>query len=162
MKYGKSDKQLRNTSKFISLILRHKPEVLNIELDNHGWTDVETLIARIDAMQPFDMGMLEEIVRTDNKQRYAFNADKTKIRANQGHSVPIDLELVPKTPPEALYHGTGERFVESIDREGLKPMQRQYVHLSGDVETAVKVTLSSASWPLPVASPLWSRAQPLV
>ena len=83
--------------------------------------------------------MLEEIVRTDSKQRYSFNKDKTLIRANQGHSIPVDVELEKKTPPEFLYHGTGEKFVSSIDKEGLLSKSRLYVHLSKDTETAVKV-----------------------
>ena len=126
-------------SKLMSLVLRHKPGVLNIVVDGHGWTDVATLIERINARQPFDRAMLEEIVRTDNKQRYAFSPDGTRIRANQGHSLPVDLELLPKTPPEVLWHGTGTKFVESIERQGLKRMGRQYVHLSADPETAVTV-----------------------
>ena len=85
------------------------------------------------------MEMLEEIVRTDDKQRYSFSEDKTLIRANQGHSFPVDVELERITPPDVLYHGTAERFVESIDSTGLIPMSRLYVHLSGDMETAVNV-----------------------
>ena len=126
-------------SKLISLVLRHHPEKLGLTLDVHGWADTEALIHAIDAIQPFDMEQLEHIVRADNKQRYAFSPDKTRIRANQGHSIPVDLELVPCTPPAILWHGTGERFVNSIIREGLKPMGRQYVHLSADADTAVKV-----------------------
>lgn len=83
--------------------------------------------------------MLEEIVRTDNKQRYRFNEDKTLIRANQGHSITVDVELEEQEPPEFLYHGTAERFLKSIMEEGLKPMSRLYVHLSKDQETAEKV-----------------------
>ncbi len=79
---------------------------------------------------------LEEIVKTDNKQRYSFNEDKTLIRANQGHSVPVDVELPEKEPPEFLWHGTGEKYTESIDKIGLIPKSRLYVHLSGDLETA--------------------------
>lgn len=82
---------------------------------------------------------MEEIVRTDNKQRYSFNEDKTLIRANQGHSVSVDVELKEKEPPEFLYHGTADRFLKSIMTEGLKPMSRLYVHLSKDIETANKV-----------------------
>jgi len=82
---------------------------------------------------------LEEIVRTDNKQRYFFNEDRTLIRANQGHSIPVDVELEEKQPPQYLYHGTADRFLDSIMAEGLKPMSRLYVHLSADEETAVKV-----------------------
>ena len=127
---------LTDTSKFLSLILRHKPETIGIKLDEHGWADVSELISGISKTRPFDMKMLEEIVRTDNKQRYSFNEDKTLIRANQGHSIPVDVELEKKTPPEFLYHGTGEKFVSSIDKEGLLSKSRLYVHLSKDIETA--------------------------
>lgn len=132
-------KGLKETSKFISLILRHRPEVIGITLDEHGWAEVDALIGGIKKTRPFDMEMLEEIVRTDNKQRYSFNEDKTLIRANQGHSIPVDVELEAAVPPEFLWHGTGEKYVESIDRMGLIPKSRLYVHLSGDHETAVKV-----------------------
>lgn len=128
-----------NTSRFISLILRHKPEVIGITLDEHGWANVEALIAGVNQTRPLDRAGLEEIVRTDEKQRYSFNDDKTKIRANQGHSVPVDVELEAVTPPEILYHGTGEKYVESIEAQGLIPKTRLYVHLSGDYETAFKV-----------------------
>jgi putative RNA 2'-phosphotransferase len=85
------------------------------------------------------MDMLEEIVATDNKQRYSFNEDHTLIRANQGHSIPVDVELEEVVQPEILYHGTGEKYVASIDQQGLIPKSRLYVHLSGDEDTAVKV-----------------------
>ena len=130
---------LKETSKFISLILRHKPETIGISLDEHGWADVEELIKGIARTRDFDMDMLEEIVRTDEKQRYSFNEDKTLIRANQGHSIPVDVELDEKEPPEELWHGTGEKYVSSIDTQGLIPKSRLYVHLSKDQETAVKV-----------------------
>ena len=127
------------TSKFISLILRHKPEVIGITLDEHGWASVDELIAGVNRTRPLDLAGLEEIVRTDEKRRYSFNEDKTKIRANQGHSVPVDVELEAVTPPEILYHGTGEKYVASIEAQGLVPQTRLYVHLSGDYETAFKV-----------------------
>lgn len=130
---------LNDTSKFISLILRHKPETIGITLDEHGWADVSELINGIKKTTPFNMEMLEEIVKTDNKQRYSFNEDKTLIRANQGHSIPVDVELKKVTPPEFLYHGTGEKYTASIDNSGLIPKSRLYVHLSDDIETAVKV-----------------------
>ena len=128
-----------STSKFISLILRHRPEVIGITLDEHGWANVDELLAGINRTRPLDMAGLEEIVRTDEKQRYAFNAGKTKIRANQGHSVHVDVELQPVTPPALLYHGTGEKYVPSIETRGLIPKTRLYVHLSGDYDTARKV-----------------------
>ncbi|MBD5081934.1 MAG: RNA 2'-phosphotransferase [Ruminococcaceae bacterium] len=134
-------KDLKKTSIFISLILRHKPETIGISLDQHGWANVDELINGINKTDDYhiDMGILEEIVRTDNKQRYSFNEDKTKIRANQGHSVNVDVELKEAEPPEQLFHGTGEKFVASIRKEGLIPKSRLYVHLSKDKETAEKV-----------------------
>ena len=132
---------LTELSRYMCLILRHHPEVIGITLDEHGWADVEELIAGIAEKKNknFNREMLEEIVRTDDKQRYAFSEDRTKIRANQGHSIPVDVELEKKEPPEILYHGTGGKYVESIDAMGLIPKNRLYVHLSGDVETAESV-----------------------
>lgn len=128
-----------NISKYISLILRHKPEEIGITLDEHGWANVSELIEGISKSHEFNMDMLEDIVATDNKQRYSFNEEHTLIRANQGHSIPVDVELEEIMPPEILYHGTGEKYVVSIDQQGLIPKSRLYVHLSGDKETAVKV-----------------------
>lgn len=133
------DLSLKETSKFISLILRHKPETIGITLDEHGWANVDELIAGIAKTHPIDMAILEQIVAEDEKQRYSFNEDKTMIRANQGHSIPVDVELEEKQPPEILYHGTGEKYVSSINEQGLIPKSRLYVHLSKDEETAVKV-----------------------
>ncbi len=130
---------LTELSKYMSLILRHEPEVIGITLDEHGWAKVDELIKGISSTEPFTMEILEEIVRTDNKQRYSFNEDKTLIRANQGHSVKVDVELEEKEPPSILWHGTGEKFVSSIDVQGLRPKSRLYVHLSKDKETAIKV-----------------------
>ena len=130
---------LTDTRRFISLILRTKPEVIGITLDEHGWANVDELITGISKTRPMDMEILEEIVRTDNKQRYSFNEDKTLIRANQGHSIPVDVELPLAEPPEYLWHGTGEKYVSSIDAQGLIPKSRLYVHLSADEVTAKKV-----------------------
>lgn len=131
----------KKTSVFISLILRHKPETIGIALDKYGWADVQELIDGINRTQKYSINrqILEEIVRTDHKQRYSFNEDKTRIRANQGHSICVDVELKEVVPPEYLYHGTAERFVDSINTEGLKPQSRLYVHLSKDTATAVQV-----------------------
>ncbi len=127
-------------SKFISLILRHHPEAAYIELDEHGWADVDKLIKGIKRTgKKMNMELLEEIVRTDNKQRYSFNEDKTRIRANQGHSISVDVGLKEQEPPVFLYHGTAVGFYQRIQEQGLKPMGRLYVHLSKDVETAVNV-----------------------
>ena len=130
---------LVDTSRFISLILRHKPETIGITLDEHGWANVDELIKGVNKTHPLTMELLEEIVRTDDKKRYSFNEDKTLIRANQGHSIPVDVELKETVPPTILYHGTGEKYVDSIDASGLIPKSRLYVHLSADYDTAIKV-----------------------
>lgn len=125
---------------FISRILRHRPQDVNIELDEHGWANVEELLAGINAAGwTIDRQMLEEIVRTDKKQRYSFGGEGTLIRANQGHSIPVDVELAQQEPPEYLFHGTADRYMDSILWQGLLPMSRLYVHLSQDLETARKV-----------------------
>lgn len=125
-------------SRYISLILRHHPEIAGITLDSHGWADVHELIEGINRTRKIDAETLANIVATDSKGRYSFSEDGTKIRANQGHSVKVDVELEEKEPPEILWHGTGERFTRSIEAEGLRPMTRLYVHLSGDYDTAMK------------------------
>ena len=129
----------RETSKFIALILRHKPEVIGITLDEHGWADVGELIKGVSRTHPLTMDILEQIVAEDEKQRYSFSEDKTRIRANQGHSIAVDVELEKDRPPELLFHGTGQKYVESIDATGLIPKNRLYVHLSADEETAIRV-----------------------
>lgn len=129
----------QKTSKFISLILRHRPETIGITLDEHGWAVVEDLINGVNKTHYLDMETLERIVAEDEKQRYAFNEDHTLIRANQGHSIPVDVELPEVVPHDVLYHGTGLKYKDSIDAQGLIPKTRLYVHLSGDVETAIKV-----------------------
>ena len=134
---------MKNSDKlsvFISLVLRHKPDAAGIALDEHGWVNVDDLLVGVNhSGRKINMEILEEIVKTDSKQRYSFNQDKTLIRANQGHSVLVDVELKEQEPPEFLYHGTAARFLKSIEAEGLKPMSRLYVHLSNDVETALTV-----------------------
>lgn len=139
-------KELDNISKYISLILRHKPETINIKLDAHGWASTNQLIAGIqDSEYPnFDFDTLDTIVKTDNKQRYSFNEDKTLIRANQGHSIPVDVELHELTQEEIndigiLYHGTSTKFIDSINKNGILHMQRNYVQLSTNVNTAKTV-----------------------
>ena len=138
MRRGRSG---NSTSRFISLILRHKPQVIGITLDEHGWADVKELIDGVNRSEGhfLDQEILEEIVRTDEKQRYSFNEDHSLIRANQGHSIPVDVELEKRTPPDILWHGTGEKYVASIKEGGLLPKTRLYVHLSSDMETATKV-----------------------
>ena len=126
-------------SRYICLILRHKPETIGIMLDKHGWANVKELIEGVSKTYPIDIGILEEIVRTDEKQRYSFNEDKTHIRANQGHSIDVAVELDILEPPVYLFHGTGKKYEETIDRDGLISKSRLYVHLSKDVETAINV-----------------------
>ena len=127
-------------SKFISLILRHKPEEIGITLDRHGWADTAQLIKGIRSTgRRIDTETLERIVRNDEKQRYSFSENGKKIRANQGHSIPVEVEMRTAVPPARLYHGTAEKALESIMQNGILKMNRLYVHLSGDIETAFKV-----------------------
>lgn len=129
---------LKNTSKFISLVLRHQPEVIGLHLDENGWADTGELIRKLNSYKNMqvDMTLLEEVVTTNDKQRFSFNNDKTQIRANQGHSIEIELNLAPAVPPDILYHGTASRFLDSILETGLQKQNRQHVHLSATQETA--------------------------
>lgn len=130
----------KDLSKFLSLVLRHKPETIGIELDANGWTDVAILLEKMNHKgKQIDMIRLEKIVAESDKQRYAFNADKTQIRANQGHSVTVDLALQAAEPPAILYHGTSRAFEASILQKGLLKGERHHVHLSKDIETARRV-----------------------
>ena len=130
--------KIKKISKYLSLLLRHQPEKIGLSLDNNGWASVAEILNHQEIN--FTMVDLEEVVATNDKKRFSFNEDKTKIRANQGHSIKgIDLELEVKTPPAFLYHGTVAKFLSAIKEEGLQKMNRQHVHLSADRETAVKV-----------------------
>jgi putative RNA 2'-phosphotransferase len=127
-------------SKYLSLVLRHDPAAAGITLDAEGWVAVEELLAGAARNGfPFTRAELEEVVRTNDKQRFALSGDGQRIRANQGHSVSVDLGLNPETPPAILYHGTVERFVSSILANGLDKQARQHVHLSSDIATASRV-----------------------
>ena len=111
----------KNISKYLSLILRHNPGKIGLNLDENGWARVDELLVKAKPDQPkLDFERLQEIVITNDKKRFAFNQDKTKIRANQGHSIGVDLEYKPKQPPEFLYHGTVARFIEAIKKKGAK------------------------------------------
>lgn len=133
-------RERENIGKYLALILRHKPEVIGISLDEHGWGNVGDIIEGIRKQYPqMSMKLLEEIVATDSKGRYSFNRDKTCIRANQGHSIHVDVELKEAIPPDVLYHGTAVKYVLGIKDKGLIPKSRLYVHLSKDVDTAIKV-----------------------
>ena len=136
----KSNKKLHQLSKYLSFVLRHRPDDIDIQLSMDGWADVEELIARVNAKgRDLTLEDLCEIVAQDEKQRYAFNDDKTKIRANQGHSIDIDLKLEPIEPPEYLYHGTAQKNIDSIRTLGLQKRQRHHVHLSENEKTAKQV-----------------------
>jgi len=130
----------RQFSKFLSLILRHKPEALGIILETDGWANVKEILDKMQQQgKQVNLRLLKQVVAEDNKQRYSFNDDRTKIRANQGHSVAVDLGFSPQTPPEYLYHGTAIRFVASIQKTGLESRSRQHVHLSDNISTAQNV-----------------------
>ncbi|OED48281.1 RNA 2'-phosphotransferase [Flavobacteriaceae bacterium (ex Bugula neritina AB1)] len=132
--------QHKNISKFLSLILRHNPDTIGLRLDENGWADVSELITKVSHSKPaFTSKILENVVKSCDKQRFAFNEDKSKIRASQGHSIQVDLEYEAKQPPEFLYHGTVGKFREEIKKKGLLKMSRHHVHLSEELETATKV-----------------------
>lgn len=134
------EKSLVKRSKYLARHLRHQPEALGLTLDPGGWVAVDALLA---AMRrhgiELSRAQLDEIVARNNKQRFSFDETGTRIRANQGHSIPVDLQLAPATPPDALYHGTSKATIGPILREGLQKMRRQHVHLSRDKATAIKV-----------------------
>lgn len=130
----------KDRSKLLSLVLRHEPEKIGIELDDGGWTSVEGLVDALASHgQPITRADLVEIVRTSDKQRFAISEDGARIRANQGHSVEVDLGYEPAAPPSMLFHGTVAKFVDSIRAEGLSRQARHHVHLSATRDTAVAV-----------------------
>jgi putative RNA 2'-phosphotransferase len=134
------EQDIKSISKFLSLVLRHAPETIQLELDKNGWANVDELIQKWNQYgKKIDFELLEEVVETNDKKRFAFNDNLTQIRANQGHSVEVDLNLIESTPADFLYHGTVEKFMNAIKKEGLQKMSRQHVHLSNDLETAIKV-----------------------
>lgn len=135
-----SERQQTHISKFLSLVLRHKPETIGIQLDQNGWVDINELIEKSSKYGIlFDRETLNRIVATNSKKRFAFNDKFDKIRASQGHSVEIELGYKNQKPPEILFHGTSEKSVQSIMEKGLEKRNRQHVHLSRDTETAIKV-----------------------
>lgn len=134
------EKQLKQVSKFMSLVLRHKPEIIGLQLDENGWANVQEQVDKMNASgAAATIELINTIVETNDKKRFAFNKDKTMIRANQGHSIEVELNLKEVQPPEFLYHGTVEKFIDIIRMEGLKKMERQHVHLSKDIEIATNV-----------------------
>ena len=121
----------RKVSRFLSLVLRHQPQRIGLQLDAQGWAEIEVLIARAGAHgMALTREIVLEVVATSDKRRFALDASGQRIRANQGHSIDIDLGLEPREPPEVLFHGTAETNLAAIRVEGLKPGRRQHVHLS--------------------------------
>jgi putative RNA 2'-phosphotransferase len=135
-----SEKELVKISKLLSLVLRHSPETIGIRPDAQGWTDVDTLIAQVNAHGTLlDKATLVHLVETNPKKRFAFNETFDRIRASQGHSVDVALGYENRQPPAVLYHGTGEGAVNAILETGIQKQGRQQVHLSADQDTAVRV-----------------------
>jgi RNA:NAD 2''-phosphotransferase len=135
-----NEKQTVKTSKFLSLILRHEPQRVRLKLDSAGWASVDELLEAVNRHGvPLTLEELRHVVGTNDKKRFAFSEDGLKIRASQGHSVEVELQYQPEAPPEFLYHGTPEKFVESIRASGLSKGERHDVHLSPDAATATKV-----------------------
>lgn len=127
-------------SKFLSLVLRHRPDRIGLLLSPEGWVEVETLLAAAaNAGHRINREVLDEVVRGNDKQRFSYSDDGLRIRASQGHSVTVRLQLETLPPPEHLYHGTALRFLPLIHREGLRRMQRHHVHLSVDAASARQV-----------------------
>jgi len=135
-----SEKENTRISKFLSLVLRHKPDEVGIVLDENGWTDLQVLIDKANKTG-FELTreIIQYVVDTNSKKRFALSDDRNRIRANQGHSVEVDLGYTTQTPPATLYHGTSEKAVPQILKTGLNRMQRHHEHLSADIETAIKV-----------------------
>jgi putative RNA 2'-phosphotransferase len=131
---------MMKVSKRLSLHLRHAPEKIGIELTEDGWVDVTTLLAALGRHgMTVTRAELDTVVTENDKRRFAFDGSGTRIRASQGHSVAVDLKLPVTSPPAELYHGTVDKFLPAIRREGLRPMNRTHVHLSATRETAVTV-----------------------
>ncbi len=129
-----------STGKYLSYVLRHRPDSLGLELQPGGWVEIDALLAAVERSgRPLDRAGLERIVATDSKGRFSLDADGARVRANQGHSVDVDLGLESVTPPNVLYHGTVRRFLPSIREQGLIRGQRHDVHLSADRATAATV-----------------------
>ena len=135
-----TEKENKRISKFLSYVLRHHPELIGIELDENGWADVKLVIeqSNIFGVQ-FDREILDFIVATNNKKRFAYDETLTKMRASQGHSINITLGYTAQEPPTLLYHGTASKYVDAILQHGILKQSRQHVHLSKDFETAVQV-----------------------
>ena len=135
-----NEKEAIRTSKFLSLILRHEPQQVGITLDEAGWVGVQELLEAVNRHGvKLTLDELKYVVDTNTKKRFAFSEDGQRIRASQGHSVEVDLQYSPQTPPEILYHGTATRFLDSIRKDGLKSMARHDVHLSAETKMTIQV-----------------------
>ncbi|MBF0227181.1 MAG: RNA 2'-phosphotransferase [Desulfobacterales bacterium] len=128
-------------SKFLSLVLRHNPKLIQLDMNENGWVSIEQLIENAKKLKNIELSIekIRDVVETNDKKRFSIDSEGKKIRANQGHSIKVDLELKSQTPPDILYHGTATRFIDSIKIDGLKPMLRQHIHLSTTFETALNV-----------------------
>ena len=135
-----NNSRLVKISKYLSKHLRHQPERIGIQLAPGGWVSVDELLGACKKHAfPINRLELNEVVVNNDKKRFSFDSTGSLIRANQGHSVDVDLQLEPTIPPDVLYHGTGHGAVEAILQEGLRKMSRHHVHLSSDMATARKV-----------------------
>ncbi|RFM29141.1 RNA 2'-phosphotransferase [Deminuibacter soli] len=135
-----NETEARITSQFLSLFLRHKPQIIELTLDEQGWVSVNKLVDKMNKNGfPISPELLDYVVANNDKQRFTFNEDRTKIRAAQGHSVDVNLNYNPIQPPTILYHGTGKPSVPSILSKGIDKRTRLHVHLSHDKETATTV-----------------------
>jgi len=135
-----TEKETIKMSKFLSLILRHEPEQVGLKLGDAGWVNVDELLRAVNQHgTTLTLEQLKHIVATSDKKRFAFSDDGQRIRANQGHSVEVDLQYAPQTPPELLYHGTAIRFLDSIRKDGLQRMERHDVHLSAETKLTLQV-----------------------
>lgn len=131
------NKQLTSISKFLSLVLRHQPQTIGLQLDSAGWASIDELQARAaEHGKPISRALLQQVVDSNDKQRFAISADGQRIRANQGHSFGVDLGLVPAVPPARLLHGTASRFLDAILKQGLDKRQRHHVHMTTDTVIA--------------------------
>ncbi len=134
-----NEKELKKMGKYVSMLLRHHPEEAGVNLDEHGWTDVQDLIRKVSPRYPLKEDLLHQLAFGKDKQRYEFSENGDRVRAVHGHSVEVDLGYEELRPPEVLYHGTAEKFRKSIEEIGLIKKTRQYVHLSEYIEQAKDV-----------------------
>jgi putative RNA 2'-phosphotransferase len=134
------DRRIIRASKFMSYVLRHDPDSIGLSLDESGWAELSDLLRCADrASVRLSQELIDVVLSSGGKQRFSLSGDGRRIRANYGHSLPIEVDLEPGVPPPLLFHGTAVRFLDSISKKGLAPRGRQYVHLCRDRETAMRV-----------------------